>query len=351
MTYPETNKTKVLNMLADHKQSLWEINLSKEFADDIDVLKAAVDNNPWLIKFASMRLRQDKMFFQYCISKNPRVFEHFEQSLFFNNELVIELLEKLIPIEGQRIYLKLLTSIPPTLLQNREISSRMTLLCLDHYKILDDEQKNDKEFIMRLAARHRQAITMVPKCFLDDPDVISATISNFPLNIRYFSLETKSDKDLGLIAVKKNAGALKYLSPELKDDYEIVKAAIKKTGLAIQYASPRLRSNEELALYAMRRNTHGEIILDKLDPSLYSNKKVITSAIYGDFEKTARLADETLLNDSGVLDMINKRLSKDKYGYYKSEIKKASLRLKLENCQRYGSLSDNVLQMISNLTR
>ena len=86
-----------------------------------------------------------------------------------------------------------------------------------------------------------------------------------------------------------------------------------------------------IGFICIAQNTHGKIILEKLDPSLYSNIKVIKTAIYWDFEKTARLADKSLLNEPDALNTVQKRLSNDKFGKYKSSIKNASLRLKLEN--------------------
>ena len=348
----QTNKRELMDRLHNTKEFLHKLDIPDELSNDIEVIMAAIDHYPWLVRHASARLLKDKELFLYAIAKNPRLYEVFDKNVLSERDLAIELLERLIGLEGEgeRAYDNLMGFIPPDLLSDPEISSRLAVLCWKHYRYLDQAQKDDKDLTLRIVARHRHAPKEIPKHFLSDPDIIHASIAAFPLSIRFFSDEVRANRDIALDAVKRNAGSLKYLSAELRDDYDIVKAAVKKIGLAIQFASPRLRSDPDLVMYAMNRNTRNRTILDKVDPSLLSNKSVIMKAIYGNFEDTARLAEISVLMDPGVLAMIDKRLGKDPFGYYRNHFKKVSLQLKLENRQRYEAFSNEVLKIVARHT-
>ena len=69
---------------------------------------------------------------------------------------------------------------------------------------------------------------------------------------KLFELNKKFIKEL----IGKFGNGLFYLSKEQKDDKEIVLLAVKRNGLAIKFASKRLRGDKEIILEAVKQKAN-----------------------------------------------------------------------------------------------
>jgi hypothetical protein len=72
-------------------------------------------------------------------------------------------------------------------------------------------------------------------------------------------METITDRDEAIKAVKRSWVAIKRLSDQLKDDDEIVSIAVSESGMALEYASPRLKDDEHIVSKAVQSNCSGPV--------------------------------------------------------------------------------------------
>ena len=63
---------------------------------------------------------------------------------------------------------------------------------------------------------------------------------------KMLSSRLRDDKEVVMIAVKKDGSALEVASDRLKDNFEVVMTAVKNCGYALDFASDRLKDNEEI---------------------------------------------------------------------------------------------------------
>lgn len=180
-------------------------------------------------------------------------------------------------------------------LQYENISQQEALMLLssDHFiihllpnKILNDEQflllafKNDQhayifvQIIERL--QKNESNNMKEKELLNNlvnnKELMLNIINQDSETIFYVSERLKNDKDIALLAVKKDGNNLKYLT-NLKDNYEIVLEAVKQSGEALVYASKRLKNNRVIALTAINNNCNSYKFLSKQ----LSNDRILAS--------------------------------------------------------------------------
>ena len=64
-----------------------------------------------------------------------------------------------------------------------------------------------------------------------------------------------NDKEVALVAVKRNGLVLDYCSKELKDDFDIVLAAVSNNGVSIKYASDNLKDNKKIVDAALKNKS------------------------------------------------------------------------------------------------
>ena len=56
------------------------------------------------------------------------------------------------------------------------------------------------------------------------------------MHLRNYSDKKRNNKELVMVAVNQNGGALEFASPELQGDKEIVSKAVEQNGSALDYA-------------------------------------------------------------------------------------------------------------------
>jgi hypothetical protein len=93
----------------------------------------------------------------------------------------------------------------------------------ESYKYCGYELKKDKQFGLDLLNKGLDISEYLDEDLLNDKDIAKATINNTDLvRIQPFSEDIKNNKEIMLLAIKKNGGAIKFLSENLKNDKEII---------------------------------------------------------------------------------------------------------------------------------
>jgi hypothetical protein len=116
------------------------------------------------------------------------------------------------------------------------------------------------------------------KQFIHDKEVVLVAVKKDHHNFLYLGADMCNDKEVVIEAIKKEGDYLEYASDKLKDDYDVVLLSVINDGYPIQFASERLRGNKELGKIAVRVGTRANTI-KYLNESLKKDVEIAKIAI------------------------------------------------------------------------
>lgn len=123
------------------------------------------------------------------------------------------------------------------------------------------------------------------KFFNKDKEMMLPVITTFPHLLQYMDLTLRSDREICLVAIKKNFKAYSFIANKLKSDPEIVDIVIRKNGKYLNVMPYNIKNNKEIVLIAVSQKM-----------------------------KYLNMASEEIRNDKDfILEMINKDPSAIKY--------------------------------------
>lgn len=96
--------------------------------------------------------------------------------------------------------------------------------------------------------------------------------------LEFCSLETRSDRDMVLVALNSCPDALRYATLDVRGDREVVMAAVRQTGNALFMTPDRIRSDREVVLCAVS-NTHAVAALACADPLFRDDEEIVLRAV------------------------------------------------------------------------
>lgn len=169
-----------------------------------------------------------------------------------------------------------------------------------YFKNIDDELKNDKDFILTAVQEIRGILFLAPKQFQDDKEVIIAAVQKNGCELYDASKRLRDDKEVVLAAVKQAGEALQWASKQLQDDKEVVMEAVKQNCEALQYASERLQDDRDVVMEAVKS---GKAIFSALRYSskrLQDDKEIVLVAIKKD-KSALQYASGRLRSDKEVI--------------------------------------------------
>lgn len=114
-----------------------------------------------------------------------------------------------------------------------------------------EETAKEKEFVLRELADTQfsterlshEILKDIVKPFVDDKEVMMASLVNNSYIAHEASARLKADKEFMIQAVQSCSGIFKEASAELRDDIEVVQQAAWAESSSFQYASNRIRSS------------------------------------------------------------------------------------------------------------
>jgi hypothetical protein len=102
--------------------------------------------------------------------------------------------------------------------------------------------------------------------------------------LEVLSEEQRDDKELVMIAMKRDGLSLQFVSPRLKKDIDVVMAAINESPRSISYSDPIFYDNDDIRNYAF--NLYGGVFIvnpEALEAFEYRDAKMIRATV----EKTS----------------------------------------------------------------
>ena len=109
------------------------------------------------------------------------------------------------------------------------------------------------------------------------------------------------DRELTLVAVRKNGRLLEYCNEVFESDTEVVLAAVQQSGLALKFASEKLRNTLEIDIAAVQQNG---LSLALVGPAFRDHKIVVLQAIKQNPTAKGFITAEWLYNDYQICDIL-----------------------------------------------
>lgn len=238
---------------SDHKNC-------KEFMLKV-VEKELKDNwNPNSLFYASQKLKNDVDFLLQVAKLIKSVKYHTTQGY--------ELLEYTEPSEDT---INKITNCKKTLIQFLELG--VSLLDKAPKKFL-----NDKDVVMASVKYNKDTLKLASDILRDDEDVVLNAINKEFTDFMLASDRLKNDKNFIIKCLKISGGVLQLIATKFKSDKNVVTQAVKTDYWSIQYACPSLQNDIELNYLAFKDNIENfhiatpDIKLKALE-CLYKNRK------------------------------------------------------------------------------
>ncbi len=114
---------------------------------------------------------------------------------------------------------------------------------------------------------------------INDRDVILVALKKDGLLIRFINDELKNDKTIASIAVKQNGLALEHLNINLQKDKEIVLEAIKQNYKAFYYANNDLKIDNNFILNAIKQDIKLNKILIYANTALMNDHEIALNSL------------------------------------------------------------------------
>ena len=99
-----------------------------------------------------------------------------------------------------------------------------------------------------------RAIMEASSCAANQYDVVAAAIAQAPDYLAKATYQHRSNKQIVLRAVSKAGWVLRYAAKELTKDKDVVLAAVRNHGKALQFASDMLRNDDEVCMAAVAQD-------------------------------------------------------------------------------------------------
>jgi hypothetical protein len=189
--------------------------------------------------------------------------------------------------------------------------------------------------ITKFIEKSHKALGMLAMVFMSEkavnksPSMMKILVSEVPNSLKNASDNIKDNKEIALIALKKDSHFLYYLSERLRDDKEVVLAALKSEGerwkqnslvqaIALSYASDRLRDDEEFIKKAISL-THN--VLRYTSKRLLENKDIVIKGLSKNGEDLHYVSDKlktdkevilvAITNNASAISSVSKVLQND----------------------------------------
>lgn len=265
-------QTKKKVALAAVSSSGMSLNQMPGFADDGDVVEAAIASNAGALCYAGESFRSD-------VALASRALQSCGSALKYVNPRLKENL-----------------AVVMTALSNDG-------LALEH---VSKDMRSDGDVVFAAITQNGSAIRHVQGLWKYDIRLVSMAVSQNGLALEHVLPGLKAHKGIVLKAVAQNGLALAHIHPSLENDRDIAFAAVNKNGLALRYLKGNLKFDRSLISAAIRQNPKAleyagtevkDIVQGKREGSFIVS--LIDHLISAEFSVTHRL----LLRESKLVNM------------------------------------------------
>lgn len=260
----------VSNNLENTKATSTEIALrfmNEHERSDKAIVLAAVKQRGVSLYYASDELKQDIEVVEAAILQDPLAWNFIAPDLKSNRSFILRMASK----EATTLYF---ADIP--LKDDQEIVE--AAISLDPFSLAyaGDSSKGNRNIVTKAYKNRTSALQFAKRSLRGDKDFMLPLILENPYAFRFASLDMRSDYNFVKKLMQSAGRALEYASPELRANREIVSLAIQNFRWAFEYASESLRDDKEFVLEIL--NYSGQS-LRYVSDRLKNDNEVITKAL------------------------------------------------------------------------
>jgi len=156
--------------------------------------------------------------------------------------------------------------------------------------------KNDDNLVLSVVRHEGRALEFASARLKDDPALVIVAVRNKGRALEFASARLKGNMSLVTIAIQNDGRALEFASAEFKDDPTLVAAAVQNDGRALEFASARLKGDIIIVTIAVQ--DHG-LSLEFASAELKDNTDLVTLAV-GNLGRSIKFASARLRDDENL---------------------------------------------------
>ena len=138
---------------------------------------------------------------------------------------------------------------------------------LEPLRNLNDQLKNDSDFIMKAIKINPQALKFASEELRNNIDFLIEIVSFQPLALAFVPSKLQNNRKLVETAIEKDGWSILYASDELRNDLEIAMKAVKSSYTSVQCFTQEMCKRSEIFLEACKEKG-SEIIFDYASDNL-----------------------------------------------------------------------------------
>ena len=211
------NKEFMLEMVKQNGYFL--MYASDDLKDDFDLVKAAINNDAFSLRYASKRFLEDK-------------------------KIVLEAIQKC-------------GSLYPNLDLKLRSDFDILFYALDSYNLAlyytSEELKDNFIICKKAASKYGMSIANISHRLRDNKEIIYTATKNIPYSFFYASYELKNNKDFVISCINLNSNIYNYIGNTLKLDNDIIELIIRKDASKMTKAPKEVLENKKYLFKIIER--------------------------------------------------------------------------------------------------
>lgn len=285
------------------------LEFAKNFQNDEEVVHFALNTSPYLygqdaLKFVSPELQQkiEKKKKKQELQDSLSVISQESLKLKIDDPVFIEKIKEFMDDEDFVLFLvnkcgSYLKHASFELQKNEKIiftAIKNDVYSLEYVVFTNFSAEHQRDIALIAIKKNSVAFHLIPQELKNDLEIIKKTVPTFGYCLKFITNQEALD-DINIVsqAVEENGNALECASEKIKKNAGIVLKAVLKEGLALKFAYPELQNNIDIALAAVAQNG---MALEFVSPGLQANKEVVYKALSNTIsaEKFAKLPQATI---------------------------------------------------------
>ncbi len=281
------------------------------YRNDRLIVFEAFKSSNYSFRFANDKIKKDPEFITEInkIAKDDFFFNEIDLSLVNNQKFILNLLKENPSIHRGGFDCD--NRLNEQFFKDREFCLILIELGIFSLRVHNSNFWNDKTFVLEVCQRSKDLLLYtdcVKPELLGDREVLLNLLKFDGNLLKKAPEELKNDKEVVLTAVSHSHDALNYVSQELKNDRDIAKKALLYHYWAIFYVSENLINDKSFFLELV--NEDGKLLKCTSSTSKFNADKEIVLAALNQNIEAIEFVDESLLDDSDVVNVINNHIQK-----------------------------------------
>lgn len=245
------------------------------FVDDREVVKAAVQANPFILEHAHDTLKRDLEIVGLAVKTFPRAIKC--TPFKYNKSAVTQLLA--LPQQNGAFFEFIADSLKK--------DKKFVKVNHNVFKFLTHDKQNNEEFVLDCISLNHMVYEFIKDEFKNDKSFIKAAINKNVKVFEFIKSDFQIDREIAMLAARKDPELLK--NNDWLKDRVFVEELLEKNPQAFKWIDPNLRKDLDLALLAVSKGYARAVNHFLCNPSLMKDnikyQEMIRMAVFNGYAK------------------------------------------------------------------